>query len=67
MPTQHFVQLRLQPLPHMGVLGQQVPGPAKGVGGCFVPGGEDGDDFVAQLLVAHAPAGFLILGGQQHV
>ena len=37
-----------------GVLAEEVPGPGEGVGYGLVAGEEDGEDFVADLLVGHA-------------
>ncbi len=47
---------------YFGVLGEEVPGPGKGVGYCLVSGQEDGEDFVADLGVGHA-LGQLACGG----
>ncbi len=36
-----------------GVLGEEIPGPGEGVGYGLVAGEEDGEDFVADLVVGH--------------
>ena len=48
------------------VLGQQVEGPGQQHCGGLVAGHEDGDHLVAQLLVGHSLACFLVAGLHQH-
>jgi len=50
------------------VLAEEIPGPCKGVGYGFVTGEEDGEDFVADLLVGHACVLriFFVAGGEEH-
>ena len=50
----------------LGVLGQQVGGPAKQGGGGLMPGEEDGHDLVVHLGGAHRLAGLLAARGHQH-
>ena len=38
----------------IGILREEIPGPGEGVGDRLVAGKEDGEDFVADLLVGHA-------------
>ena len=54
----------------VGVLAEEVPSPGEGVGYGFVSGEEDGENFVADLLVGHAfrlgVAGGLVFAGEEH-
>ncbi len=43
-----------------------MPGPGEGVGGGLVAGQKDGQNLVAELPVAHALAGLLVAGFEQH-
>ena len=54
-----------------GILAEAVPGPGQGVGNGFVAGEEDGEDFVADLLVVHAFGSadgvfVFVAGGEKH-
>src|SRR5579883_1242537 len=64
--TQHAIDLLMKPCLRLRVPGQEIPGPAQRIRRRLVPGQEDRQDLVAELLVAHALAGLGIARGKQH-
>ena len=60
------VDLRMQLGFHLGVVGQQEPGPVEHAGGGLVTGDQQRGDLIDGLAIGHAFAGVLVTRLQQH-